>query len=141
MCFETEVQVSYPSQENLGFVYFPHCWKHLATDRGGKGSTCIRATWRWEESKLSLFFSACITTTCRHAGQNFWEISREQSTPFFFCPHCRSLLPEEGEGAAPLLLLSPGSPVHLSSDVWMFGFLMHPVLVCRESSFGQWISN
>ena len=33
----TQVRVPRPNQENLSFVYYPYCSKHLATTGGGEG--------------------------------------------------------------------------------------------------------
>ena len=36
---KTQVIEPHPSQENPSFVYYPHCWKHLATAGRGRGYT------------------------------------------------------------------------------------------------------
>lgn len=53
---KTQASVPHHSQENLGFVYHPCCWKDLDTAKGEKAGACDGSPGRQAGRKPHLFF-------------------------------------------------------------------------------------
>lgn len=79
-----------------------------------------------------------LVITCKELGHS--HLQSQSCGVLHKDPHPGLLMPWEWEGAAPLVPLLPGASGHPPSDVYLNGSLRCPVVLCKESSFGQWVS-